>query len=82
MSGRQNDKWYELTPEQVANRFGSDPVQGLDSAEAEKRSRILAERLREEQKGKKKEDKLRTVGGSPLDGFNALFEVFGDAPRV
>ena len=61
MSGRQNDKWYELTPEQVANRFGSDPVQGLDSAEAEKRSRILAERLREEQKGKKKEDKLRTV---------------------
>lgn len=54
MSGRQSDKWYELTPEQVANRFGSDPVQGLDSAEAEKRSRILAERLREEQKGKKK----------------------------
>ncbi len=61
MSGRQNDKWYELTPEQVANKFGSDPVRGLDSVEAEKRSRILAEQRREEQKGKKKEDKLRTV---------------------
>ena len=61
MSGRQNDKWYELTPEQVANKFGSDPVRGLDSAEAGKRSRILAAQRREEQKGKKKEDKLRTV---------------------
>lgn len=43
-------------------------------------TRILREKLRQLHLGK--QDKLRTVGGGPLDGFNALFEVFGDAPRV
>ena len=48
MNEKMNEKWYELTPEQVANKLGSDAVQGLDRDEAEKRSRIGAEQLREE----------------------------------
>lgn len=61
MNEKMNEKWYELTPEQVANKLGSDAVQGLDRDEAEKRSRIGAEQLREENRTQKEEDKLRTV---------------------